>query len=47
MGLPCPNIGYGGYNAHGEREYADVEGLKNSVGIVLHIIRQFSADRVF
>ena len=46
MGLPCPNIGYGGYNAHGEREYADVEGLKNAVRIVQHIIRQFSVGCV-
>ena len=43
MGLPCPNIGYGGYNAHGEREYVDVEGLLNAVDIVLHIIREFAS----
>ena len=46
MGLPCPNIGYGGYNAHGEREYVDVEGLENAVRIVLGIIRTFASDRV-
>lgn len=43
MGLPCPNIGYGGYNAHGEREYVDVAGLNNAVDIVLHIIREFAS----
>ena len=46
MGLPCPNIGYGGYNAHGEREYVDVEGLLNAVDIVLHIIREFASGSV-
>ena len=24
MGLPCPNLGTGGYNFHGESEFADV-----------------------
>ena len=42
MGLPCPNIGYGGYNAHGEREYADVQGMENAVRIVLHIVEAFA-----
>ncbi|MBR7104452.1 MAG: peptidase T [Lentisphaeria bacterium] len=42
MGLPCPNIGYGGYNAHGEREYLDVQGLERSAAIVENIIRNFS-----
>ena len=43
MGLPCPNIGYGGYNAHGEREYVDAAGLNNAVDIVLHIISEFAS----
>jgi tripeptide aminopeptidase len=38
MGLPCPNLGYGGYAAHGETEYADVEGMNAVVEIVLNII---------
>ena len=42
MGLPCPNIGYGGYNAHGEREYADVQGMENAVRIVLYIADAFA-----
>ena len=46
MGLPCPNIGYGGYNAHGEREYADVQGMENAVRIVLHVVEAF-ANRKF
>ena len=45
MGLPCPNIGYGGYNAHGEREYADVEGMENAVRIVLHIVEAFAGRK--
>ena len=41
MGLPCPNLGYGGYSAHGETEYADVEGMESVVRIILHIINSF------
>ena len=41
MGLPCPNLGYGGYGAHGETEYADVEGMKTVVEILLNLIAAF------
>ena len=41
MGLPCPNLGYGGYAAHGETEYADVEGMNSVVRIITHIINSF------
>lgn len=41
MGLPCPNLGYGGYAAHGETEYADVEGMTSVVRIIIHIINSF------
>ena len=42
MGLPCPNIGYGGYNAHGEREYVDLQGMERAVRIVTAIACSFS-----
>ena len=42
MGLPCPNLGYGGYNAHGEREYADADGMEQVVRIVLNIADAFT-----
>ena len=41
MGLPCPNLGYGGYRAHGETEYADVQGMESVVTILLNIIGAF------
>ena len=44
MGLPCPNLGYGGYGAHGETEYADAEGMESVVRIMLHIINSFVTE---
>ena len=41
MGLPCPNLGYGGYSAHGEREYADVQGMEQVVKILLNLAGSF------
>ena len=41
MGLPCPNLGYGGYSAHGEREYADVQGMEQVVKILLNLAASF------
>lgn len=44
MGLPCPNLGYGGYGAHGETEFACVQGMESVVRIVLNIIASFVAE---
>ena len=44
MGVPCPNLGYGGYRAHGETEYADVDGMKAVVQVLLNIIHSFISD---
>jgi len=38
MGLPCPNLPTGGYNAHGRFEYVPVESLKTGVRIVKEIV---------
>ena len=46
MGLPCPNLGYGGYAAHGETEYADVEGMKTVVQILLNIVDAFITQKI-
>ena len=43
-GLPCPNLGTGGYNFHGECEFASIREMEKSVEILLNIIRSF-ADR--
>lgn len=38
MGIPCPNIGTGGYGYHGEYEHITVEGMEYAVEIMLNII---------
>ena len=38
MGLPCPNLGTGGYGFHGPYEHISVEGMKTSVQIIRNII---------
>lgn len=40
MGLPCPNLGAGGYAFHGPFEHITVEGMETSVKIVKAIITQ-------
>ncbi len=42
-GLPCPNLGTGGYAFHGVYEHITVEGMDLAVKIVMDIIRQFAA----
>lgn len=34
MGLPCPNLGTGGYNFHGPYEYADIQEMELAVEII-------------
>ena len=40
-GLPCPNLGTGGYNFHGESEFASLEEMERSVEVILGIVRGF------
>lgn len=40
MGLPCPNLGNGGYNFHGRYEYVSVTQMKKMVKILCEIIKQ-------
>ncbi len=42
-GLPCPNLGTGGYAFHGIYEHITVEGMDKTVEILLGIIAQFCA----
>lgn len=37
MGLPCPNLGTGGYGFHGPYEHISVEGMQTAVRILKHI----------
>ena len=43
MGLPCPNLGTGGYNFHGPLEFITVEGMDKSVEILKNIVALYSA----
>ena len=38
MGLPCPNLGTGGYNYHGPLECVTVEGMDHVVEILKNIV---------
>ncbi len=38
LGLPCPNLGTGGYNYHGPFEYASVQEMNKAVEIVKRVI---------
>lgn len=42
MGLPCPNIGTGGYAFHGPYEHITVEGMEASLQIMLGIVKKYS-----
>jgi tripeptide aminopeptidase len=38
MGLPCPNLGTGGYNFHGPYEYASITEMNLAVEIIKTIV---------
>ncbi len=42
MGLPCPNLGTGGYNFHGPLELACVEEMDAVVEVLRHIVELYS-----
>lgn len=42
MGLPCPNLGTGGYNFHGPCEYITAEKMDKSVEIILNIVKIYA-----
>ncbi len=44
-GLPCPNLGTGGFNFHGECEYASVQEMEAAVRVVLNIIAAFCREK--
>lgn len=39
MGLPCPNLGTGGYGFHGPYEHISVEGMNTAVSIIKEIVK--------
>lgn len=42
MGLPCPNLGTGGYNFHGEYECITAERMDKAVNIIISILSAYS-----
>ncbi len=38
MGLPCPNLGTGGYAFHGPYEHITVEGMDAAVNVLLNLV---------
>lgn len=42
MGLPCPNLGTGGFNFHGRYEFASINQMETAVDIMVEIIKFIS-----
>ncbi|HHT38035.1 MAG TPA: M20/M25/M40 family metallo-hydrolase, partial [Mollicutes bacterium] len=38
-GLPCPNLGTGGFNYHGRMEFASINQMKKAVDVALEIVK--------
>ncbi len=44
MGLPCPNLGTGGYAYHGPFEHITVEGMKKTVDLLINLVKIYSGN---
>lgn len=44
MGLPCPNLGTGGYGAHGPFEHITAEGMDLCAQIITGIVRRYGEE---
>lgn len=40
MGLPCPNLGTGGYNYHAPYEFCSINSMKKGVKLLLELIKE-------
>ena len=40
MGLPCPNLGTGGFNYHGPYEFCSINSMKKGVKLLLELIKE-------
>jgi tripeptide aminopeptidase len=43
-GLPCPNLGTGGYQFHGRYEFASVQQMEKAVDILKNIVRRAAGE---
>ena len=41
-GIPCPNLGTGGYNYHSVYEYVCLEDMERVVEILISIVKSFA-----
>lgn len=44
-GLPCPNLGTGGYNYHGRFEYLVIDEMEKSVEVLIEIVKLTAARK--
>lgn len=44
-GLPCPNLGTGGYNPHGIYEFASLNEMEHAVDIILNIVDSITKEK--
>ena len=42
MGLPCPNLGTGGFAFHGPYEHVSIEGMETATKIIKELVRLYS-----
>ncbi len=40
-GLPCPNLGTGGYNFHGKYEYIPVSSMEKCVELLIQLVKEY------
>ncbi len=41
-GIPCPNLGTGGFAFHGPYEHCTAEGLRKTVDILMHLVAEYT-----
>ena len=44
-GLPCPNIGVGGFAFHGQFEHASAEGMEDTTKIIVEIVKIYAKEQ--
>lgn len=42
MGLPCPNLGTGGFAFHGPYEHVSIEGMETATNIIKELVKLYS-----
>ena len=45
MGLPCPNIGAGGYNFHGPLEHITLEGMQKAAEVMENLVIAWTKEK--